>query len=149
MQARNTIKQLLLAVMTCAAVLTLGANAGGSTNDPLTGLPLYPGVTGSIPLPKATVCKSQMQGDFYMVGENKVDAVTDWYAKHLNGFKKYHAMTGSRSQDTFFNSDGTQEVTVTGTPDSTDVYSISYGRFQPGLSAPEMATFNTGKQVCK
>jgi hypothetical protein len=149
MQIRNTINQLLLAVMTCAAVLTCGANAGGSTNDPLTGLPLYPGVTDSNPLPKATVCKSQMQGDFYIVTGNRVDTVTDWYAKHLNGFKKYHAMTGSRSQDTFFNSDGTQEVTVTGTPDSTDVYSISYGRFQPGLPASQMPVFNTGKQVCK
>jgi hypothetical protein len=149
MKLKKPMKPLFLAVMTCAAVLTFVANAGCSTNDPLTELPLYPGVTDSNPLPKATVCKSQMQGDFYMVRGNKVDTVTDWYAKHLNGFKKYHAMTGSRSQDTFFNSDGTQEVTVTGTPDSTDVYSISYGRFQPGLPASQIPVFNIGKQVCK
>lgn len=149
MQLKKPMRPLLLAVMTCAAVLTCGAYAGGSTNDPLTGLPLYPEVTDSNPLPKATVCKSQMQGDFYMVRGNKVDTVTDWYAKHLNDFKKYHATTGSRSQDTFFSSDGKQEVTVTGTPNSTDVYSISYGRFEPGLSASQMATFNTGKEVCK
>jgi hypothetical protein len=127
MQARKTTMPLLLAVMTCAAVLTFGANADGSANDPLTGLPLYPGVTGSNPLPK----------------------VTDWYAKHLTGFKKYHAVTGSRSRDTFFSSDGKQEVTVTGTPNSTDVYSISYGLFEPVLTASQMATFNTGKEVCK
>ena len=44
----------------------------------------------------------------------KVDAVADWYSKELAGFKKYHAIADGRSQDTFFNSDGTQEVTVTG-----------------------------------
>jgi hypothetical protein len=47
-----------------------------------------------------------------MVMGEKVDVVVDWYAKHLAGFKKYQAVTDHRSQDTFFNSDGTQEVTV-------------------------------------
>jgi hypothetical protein len=148
MATRNTIKQVLLAVLTCAAVLTFGVDARAA-NDPLTELPLYPGVADSHPLPKATICKSQMQGAFYIVRGNKVATVTDWYAKHLAGFKRYSAMTDGRSQETFFNVDGTQEVTVTGTPDSTDVYSISYGRFQLGLPASQMAVFNTGKQVCK
>ena len=137
------IKCLLLI---SAACILAGA---ASTNDAVTGLPVYPGVTDPDPLPKARVSRKAMQGEFYMVMAQKVDVVVDWYARHLAGFKKYHAMTDHRSQDTFFNSDGTQEVTVTGSPNSTEVFSISYGRFQPGLSEPERASFNTGKQVCR
>ena len=141
---------MLLVVTVAASIFVFGTEtADGSTKDPVTGLPVYPGVKDSDPLPKATVCKSQMEGDFYIVDGYKVDAVADWYSKELAGFKKYHAIADGRSQDTFFNSDGTQEVTVTGRPGGPDVYSISYGRFQPGLSASQMATFNTGKQVCK
>ena len=137
------IKCLLLI---SAACILAGA---ASTNDAVTGLPVYPGVTDPDPLPKASVCRQAMEGDFYMVMGQKVDVVVDWYVKHLVGFKKYHAVTDHRSQDTFFNSEGTQEVTVTGSPNSTEVFSISYGRFGPGLAELERASFNTGKQVCK
>ena len=92
--------------------------------------PGLPGRDYPDPLPRANVCRKAMEGDFYMVMGQKVDVIVDWYVKHLVGFKKYHALTDHRSQDTFFNSDGTQEVT--GSPNSTEVFSISYGRFEPG-----------------
>lgn len=139
------IKRLLLITIMSGSACLFAA----STNDPVTRLPVYPGVTDPDPLPRATVCRKAMEGDFYIVMGQKVDAVVDWYAKHLAGFKKYHAVTDHRSQDTFFNSDGTQEVTVTGNPNNTEVFSISYGRFEPGLAEPERASFNTGKQLCK
>ena len=141
------IKRLLLITIVSGAACVFAS--APSTSDPVTSLPVYPGVTDPDPLPKANVCRKAMQGDFYMVMGQKVDVVVNWYAKHLAGFRNYHAITDHRSQDTFFNSDGTQEVTVTGNPNSTEVFSISYGRFQPGLSEPERASFNTGKQVCR
>jgi hypothetical protein len=141
------MKSLLL----IAAIV--GTGLVSDPTDALTGLPLYPGVSGGpdAPLPEAKVCQSTMVGDFYsfynMKGA-KVDGVTQWYASHLAGFHKYHA-GGKRTQDTFFNQSGTLEVTVTGKGDGTDdVYSISYGRFEPGLSPRQMATFNV-KQVCR
>lgn len=137
---------LFISIVGSAARLVAGA---ASTSDPVTSLPVYPGVTDPDPLPRANVCRKAMQGDFYMVMGQKVDVVVGWYARHLTGFRKYHAISDRRSQDTFFNSDGTQEVTVTGSPNSTEVFSISYGRFQPGLAEPERASFNTGKQVCQ
>jgi hypothetical protein len=141
--------KLLLLTTVVGSSACLFAGSAASTSDPVTSLPVYPGVTDPDPLPKASVCRKAMEGDFYIVMGEKADAVVDWYARHLPGFKKYHAVTDHRSQDTFFNSDGTQEVTVTGNPNSTEVFSISYGRFQPGLAEPERASFNTGKQVCR
>jgi hypothetical protein len=148
MQRLFVVKRLLLITVVGGAACVFASSAA-STNDPVTSLPVYPGVTEPDPLPKASVCRKSMQGDFYIVMGQKVDTVVDWYAKHLARFKKYHAETDHRSQDTFFNSGGTQEVTVTGSPNSTEVFSISYGRFQPGLAEPERASFNTGKQVCQ
>ena len=142
------VKCLLLVTLIGGAAC-LFASSVSSTSDSVTSLPVYPGLTDPNPLPRANICRKAMEGDFYMVMGQKVDVVVDWYVKHLVGFKKYHALTDHRSQDTFFNSEGTQEVTVTGSPNSTEVFSISYGRFGPGLAAPERASFNTGKQVCK
>ena len=148
MRTANKMKSLFLAVV-AAGVLGFGASPpNDSTKDQVTGLPIYPGVNDPDPLPGSMICKSQMQGDFYIVVGKKADAVTDWYARHLPGFKKYHSITEGRSQDTFFNADGTQEVTITGSKNSPEVYSISYNRFQPGVSPATMASFNTGKLMC-
>ena len=124
-----------------------GANAA-TTNDPLTGLPVYPGVTGSNPLPQSEFCGKQMQQDFYIVMGDKVDVVTKWYVGHLPGYRKYHAVTDGRSQDTFFSPDGSAEVTVTGTRAGSGVYSISYGRFQPGLTTRETISFSHPRKGC-
>ena len=148
MPGLSMVKRLSLITIVGGAACIFASSAA-SANDPVTSLPVYPGVTDSNPLPKASICRKAMQGDFYMVMAEKDDVVVGWYSRHLAGYKKYHAITDHRSQDTFFNSDGTQEITVTGSPNNAEVFSISYGRFQPGLSEPERASFNTGKQVCK
>ena len=147
MQRPLLVRRLLL--ITIVGAVCVLASSAASTNDPVTNLPVYPGVTDPDPLPKASVCRKAMQGDSFMVMGENVDVVGDWYAKHLAGFKKHHTLSDHRSQDTFFNSDGTEEVTITGNPNNTEVFSISYGRFQPGLAEPEKASFNTGKQGCK
>jgi hypothetical protein len=148
MQKSLSIQYPWLAILTLAAVMSSIRVDAASPNDPLTGLPVYPGITDPSSLPQADFCGKKMQGDFYIVVEDRVDVVTNWYGRHLPGFRKYHARIDGRSQDTFFSSDGTEEVTVTGSKAGTAVYSISYGRFQPGLSAHEMASFNQPKKAC-
>jgi hypothetical protein len=148
MQKSLSIEYPWLAILTLAAVRSSIRVDGASPHDPLTGLPVYPGITDPSSLPQADFCGKQMQGDFYIVVKDRVDVVTNWYGRHLPGFRQYHARTDGRSQDTFFSSDGTREVTVTGSKAGTAVYSISYGRFQPGLSAREMASFNQPKETC-
>ena len=61
--------------------LALSASAAILTTDPLTGLPLYPATDSRLHLgndptkiPSAQICKSQMQGNFYVVYDSKMDA---------------------------------------------------------------------------
>ncbi len=94
-----------------------------------------------------------MEGSFYIVmsgkGE-KVKLVAAWYTKHLKSFHAYNANTDGRSQNTFFNQDGTKEVTITSSRgDGDEVFSVSYATFRPGLSLQEMASFNQGKRPCQ
>jgi hypothetical protein len=120
-----------------------------AADDALTKLPLYPGVASVQPVPPVTVCGSEMQGDFYIVMGDKVDEVNEWYARHLTGFHMYHAFSGGRTQDSFFSVDGTKEITVTSSrSDRGQVFSISYGKFRPGLSEAAMASFNQPKRSC-
>jgi hypothetical protein len=82
-----------------------------------------------------------MQTDFYTIYDSKVDATLVWYSAHLPGFKKTHAYAANRSQDTFYNPEGTLAVSVTGSSgkadENTETYSVVYSRFQPAKSSKE------------
>jgi hypothetical protein len=146
---------LLLAL--CSVVIASGAKL--LTADPLTGLPLYPATDSRLQLgndptrlPESNVCGSKMQADFYTVYDSKVDATLVWYSAHLPGFKKTHAYAASRSQDTFYNADGTLAVSVSGSSgkagENTDTYSVVYSRFQPALPERAIIGLNQQKLIC-
>jgi hypothetical protein len=139
---------LVLAGAQMSASAADKASPVNSTKETITGLPVYPGVTDPDPLPTTVVCKSQSSGHFFIVSGKNTREVANWYTAALPGFKRFSTVTGGTSQDTYFSADGTQEVTLTGRPNSLAAYLISYRRFQPGLTAAAMASFNTGKMTC-
>jgi hypothetical protein len=156
------MKLAMLAPITFGLSLTLSANGSPKTltADPLTNLPLYPATDsrlhlGNAPtrLPDSHMCKSTMQTDFYVVFDSKVAATVAWYAAHLTGFKKTHAYANNRSQDTFYNADGTLLVSITGQPgkpdENTDTHGLVYAQFQPGISEKTILGMNQQKVVCQ
>jgi hypothetical protein len=139
---------------------TVVAGAKLLTTGPLTNLPLYPATDsrlhlGNEPtqLPASTICKSRMEGDFYSVYDSKVDATVAWYAAHLAGFRKTHAYAAKRSHDTFYRSDGTAIVSITGSVgndgENTDTYSVLYAHFQPPISEKTILGMNQQKIICQ
>jgi hypothetical protein len=94
-----------------------------------------------------------MQADFYTVYDSKVEPTLVWYSAHLPGYKKTHAYAANRSQDTFYNSDGTVAVSVTGSSgkagENTDTYSVVYSRFQPALLEKAIISLNQQKLICQ
>ncbi len=150
----------IAAMIITTGAVTLAAGTKLLTADPLTNLPLYPATDsrlhlGNEPtqLPSSTICKSKMDADFYSVYDSKVDATLAWYLAHLSGFKKTHTYAANRSQDTFYNSDGTVIVSITGSVgkdgENTDTYSVVYEKFQPGLSEKTILGMNQRKIVCQ
>jgi hypothetical protein len=156
------VKTALLA----ASILVIGfATFAGQgkilASDPLTNLPLIPATSSGMEgadnaptqLPAGNVCKSKMQGEYFMLFKIKVDATVAWYSSHLTGFKKFQGYASDRSQTVFYNSDGTIVVSVTGEPGAqgvnTDGYSVTYERFQPGLSEKTITSLAQGKVVCQ
>lgn len=148
--------------LTGTLILSFATLASGRTltTDPLTSLPLYPETDsrlhlGNEPtrLPDSQYCKSKMQTDFYVVYDSKVNTTLAWYASQLRGFHKVHAYANHRSQDTFYNSDDTLIVSVTGEPgndgENTDTHGIVYARFQPGLQEKTILGMNQQKVVCE
>jgi hypothetical protein len=104
-------------------------------------------------LPESNVCKSKMQADFYTVYDTKVDAALLWYGAHLPSFKRTHAYAANRSQDTFYNAEGTISVSVTGSSgragENTETYSVVYSLFQPALMEKTIIGLNQQKIVCQ
>jgi hypothetical protein len=94
-----------------------------------------------------------MQADFYSIYDSKVGATLVWYGRHLSGFKETHAYAANRSQDTFYNPEGTLAVSVTGTSGKTDenseTFSVVYSRFQPALPEKVIIGLNQQKMICQ
>ena len=161
MQSRNMKPSIIVAIaLVLCFVVIAGGNAKLLTADPLTNLPLYPATDsrlhlGNDPtrLPESNVCGIKMQADFYTVYDSKVDATLVWYGAHLPGFKKTHAYAANRSQDTFYNPEGTLAVSVTGTSgkadEITETYSVVYSRFQPALREKAIIGLNQQKVICQ
>jgi hypothetical protein len=158
MKKMNRSITLSISLSLCFSVIASGS-IKLLTTDPLTGLPLYPATDsrlhlGNDPtrLPESSVCQSKMQADFYTVYDSKVDATLVWVGDHLPGFKKTHAYAANRSQDTFYNAEGTLAVSVTGSSgkagENTETYSVVYSRFQPALSEKAIISLNQQKLVC-
>jgi len=148
-----------LAILTLSFVITARGGTKLLTTDPLTGLPLHPATDsrlhlGNEPtrLPQSQVCNSKMQVDFYSVYDSKVNVTLAWYDAHLPGFKKTHAYAANRSQDTYYKTDGTILVSVTGSPgkdgENTDTYSVLYARLQPGLPEKIIVSLNRQSVAC-
>lgn len=153
-------------MMAIVALCSATAKGQGKilANDPLTALPLSPATDamhrGNEPtkMPDGVVCKSKMQGNFYAIynyfakQNAKTDETVAWYGSHLTGFKKIHGYAGGRSQDAFYNANGTILVLLTGNPgapaENTFVYAVAYERYQPGISQATIASLTQGKIVC-
>jgi hypothetical protein len=140
-------------------VATAAGQAKLLTNDPLTGLLLMPATDSGrhfnqpVRMPDGSICKCQMQGDFYSLYNTKVDAAVAWYSSHLAGFKQVRGYESRRSQVAFYNPDRTVVVIVTGVPgaegENTNAYSVAYERYQPGLAEKTVTSLTRGKIVCR
>ncbi len=153
-----------LCLYAAVSALTLASAAGQTkkpTSDPLTGLPVPPAVVDTQPdkMPNAQVCKSKMQGDFYLLSSVmnpasavKIDAAAAWYASHLSGYKKVQGYESGRTQIAFYNADRTIVVFLTGQAgvkgENTGAYSVAYERYQPGLLEKTIDGLTQGKMAC-
>ena len=132
--------------------------SGAPATDSLTHLPLPDAASTLIlagdpmPLPNVPVCKSTATMNFYTATSGRVDAAIAWYTGNLKGFKHVRGYGSGRSQDTFYSSDGTVIISITGTPapqgQNSDVYSIIYGAIKPGASEKAIAAMNVQKVDC-
>jgi hypothetical protein len=134
------------------------------TNDPLTGLPLIPATDSAkkvgnepVKMPEGTLCKSKMQGDFYLLynyfskDNIKLTDAIAWYTSHLSGFRRVE--TANHAQTFFYNSDGTILVIVTSEKGAADGVALAraaaYERYQPGISEKTITGMTQNQIVCK
>lgn len=142
------LRSLLLAAMAATLALAVPVYGANPSNDPVSGLPLPPGLQPENSPLNLTICRKPGQGNQYFP-DGTVAANINWYKAHLSGFHLYHAMWSDRSQDTFWSPDGTKGVNITGTPKSDQVYSVMYLQMKSGLTDHERAAFSPSNPSCK
>jgi hypothetical protein len=149
------MKTHLTAIVVLCVALAAGAQTKPKllTTDSLTGLPLSPSTdTGwgnnPNPLPGSNVCKSKMDGEFYLLFHTTTDAAAAWYTQNLKDFKMAKGTESGRVQVVFYKPDGSVLVIVTGGHNSPDAYSVAYERYTPGLSERTLLGVPQGKIIC-
>jgi opacity protein-like surface antigen len=140
-------KSFLLLIALSLLALATPAYAS-STTDPVSGLPLPPGLTPSNDALSITICKTPAQANQYFV-QDTVAAEIAWFKAHLPGYHMVHAFWSDRSQDTFFSPDGTKGVNITGTPKSDRVFSVMYIRLKTGITEHQWMVFSPSNPACK
>lgn len=112
------------------SILCVGTSVAGDVAERVSGLPLPPGFTKTAgPLESYDFCGKQVRRLTYMAdGLDGIDVERAWYAKRLPKAKAFTAVGGLV---TFVSEDGTAAVVLA------DAL-VSYLRFSPGLTAPEM-----------
>jgi opacity protein-like surface antigen len=141
-------KSFLLLV--AISVLALAAPAfAGSANDPVSGLPLAPGMTPSNDALSITICGKPAQANQYLDAPDTVPTAIARYKAHLPGYHMVHAVWSDRSQDTFFSPDGTKGVNITGTPKSDRVFSVMYLSLKTGITEHQWMAFSPSNPSCK
>jgi hypothetical protein len=93
-----------------------------------------------------------MQTNMYPLHAAKIDATLAWCVAHFQGFKQVHRFSNGRSQNAFYNADGTLLVSVTGIPgkegESSVTGAISYKKFTPGISETTILSMKDQNIVC-
>ena len=143
-------RSLLLLTASVVLVFAVSAFAAGSANDPVSGLPLAPGMTPSNDPLSITICGKPAQANQYaLICKDTVATEIAWYKAHLPGYHMVHAFWDNRSQDTFFSPDGTKGVNITGTPKSDKVFSVMYLSLKTGLTEHQWMVFSPSNPTCK
>lgn len=143
------VTSLLLAVSAAVLALALPAYAASPATDPVSGLPLAPGLHASNDSMQMNICRKPAQFNQYLPGNNTVAADIAWYKANLAGYHMVHAFWDNRSQDTFYSPDGTKGVNITGTPKSDRVFSVTYISLKNGLTEHEWTAFSPTNPSCK
>ncbi|HEY2819912.1 MAG TPA: hypothetical protein VGJ06_02625 [Candidatus Acidoferrum sp.] len=151
------MKTYLAALVVLCMALATSAQTKSKvlTTDSMTGLPLSPATDAGRnvgnapdPLPESNICKSKLQGQFYLLYNTTTDAVAAWYSQNLKGFKMAKGTHAGRAQVVFSKPDGTVLVIVTGNHESPGAFSVAYERYTPGLSEKTVAGVPQGNIVC-
>jgi hypothetical protein len=145
----SILRSLKLVTVTAILALTLPAVAAGPANDPVSGLPLPPGVAASNDPINLSICGHPGQANQYAFLRTTVTAEIAWFKDHLPGYKLYHAFWNNRSQDTFYSPDGTKAVNITGIPNSNGAFSLMYMQFKTGLTEHQKESFSPSNPTCK
>ena len=145
------MKSFLLAAAALVLSFTMPAFAAGPANDPVSGLPLAPGMTPKNDPLSITICGKPAQANQYSLifGSDTVPTEIAWYKTHLPGYHMVHAFWDNRSQDTFFSPDGTKGVNITGTPKSDKAFSVMYLSLKSGLTDHQWMVFSPSNPTCK
>jgi hypothetical protein len=144
------LKSLLLAAIAAALAFAIPAWGADSAKDPVSGLPLAPGMTPSDDSLSINICGKPAQANLYSLsGNDTVPAEIAWYKAHLPGYHMVRAFWDNRSQDTFFSPDGTKGVNVTGTPKSDEAFSVTYLSLKTGLTEHQWRVFSPSNPACK
>lgn len=114
--------------------LTLTASAALAATEPLSHLPLYPGIAFTSK-DTQNVCGTKVAESIYSNIHGDLPTVDRWYATHLSGFTIVHGKNRPQPFDIFVNADRTDSITISATGAKASVDAVIY-RHNPKPAGP-------------
>ena len=142
-----------LAQIFSVTLIALAATAvQAAQSDPLTGLPLYPGMYFANKNSQ-NVCGTMVSTSTYSPSNGKLAALEAWFAGHLNGFKLVHGTVRHYPYDAFINADSTLSVSILGSDTKNGVDGVLYHRNAKPASTEKTEDltnwFDGGDPLCR
>jgi hypothetical protein len=137
-------------ILVLALFCALRASAmGGAQTEPLTRLPLYPGLH-AVSTDAQDVCGTNVRNATYSPGNVNLATVDRWYRSHLRGFKMLHGTNRNYPYDVFVAADATASVTILGSGPKTGVEGVVYHRNSKPASLGNLTAWLDGSDpICR
>ena len=141
----NLTSVLLLAAAIAGSAIAFAADSA----EKLTGLPLHPGLAYPQEV-DTTVCGKKATANLYDALPNAtLEEYIAWYKQQLKNFHYVHKVWDNRAQELFYSPDGSKSVGITGVPDGTGVFAVTYMKFSSNLTTHQQDAFDPSNPSCK
>jgi hypothetical protein len=155
----NMFKELTQIFTLALIFATTASRAQAPTNDSLTGIPVFPSAGGAEEPIQGGICRIKAQTVIYYVpflwGPNhtaspkqvQVADVEQWYQAHLKDFRLISGSDGQRKQDVFLSPDGIRAITITGKPNGSGAFAISFTLFSGPAQPSQVKGFASHTKI--
>ena len=140
---------LASAIFFASIVVSSTIGFAADATEKLTGLPIHEGLQFQQEVNSPVCGKAASMNLYDAPPDASLAEYVAWHKQQLKNFHYVHKVWDDRAQELFYSPDGSRGVGITGTPDGTRVFAVTYMKFSSTLTAHQEDSFSPANPGCK